>query len=144
MLEIVGEANAMADPLAAASLLMAMIAMLYGAWTPELTTAANSDLFDQLADRKSKNLPPIRSALIAKALPLAVGAWAGTTIFFGRAWRTLQTLQHPPKGAVLDDVGAAFVVVEAFTALLALSLIWQVGALAYRLAQCCGWVPLRR
>lgn len=136
--------NTMADPLAAASLLMAMIAMLYGAWTPELTTAASTDLFDQLADRKKKNLPPIRSALIAKALPLAVGAWAGTMIFFGRAWRILLTLQHGPKGAALDDVGAAFVVVEAFTALLALSLTWQVSMLAYRVAQCRGWIPLRR
>jgi hypothetical protein len=138
------DANSMSDPLAAASLLMAMIAMLYGAWTPEMNLATTSDLSEQLVDRKAKDLPGISSALMAKALPLAVGACAATVIFFCRSCRILQTLQHPPKGAVLDDVGAAFVVVEAFTALLAASLIVQVVRLVDRIAQCHGWIQLRR
>ena len=66
----------MADPLAAASLLMAIIAMLYGAWSAEMTQASGLVLKPLKKDRRSQR-EQIVVALNQKAIPLAAGSWCG-------------------------------------------------------------------
>jgi hypothetical protein len=126
----------MADPLAAASLVMAIIAMLYGAWSAEISQAAALTLDPLRADRVANKAPQLWGAFVPKAVPLGLGALSALTIFFWRAAAIVGTLWRHPKGAVFDDVGAAFVVTVGFTLLLALSLGWQIFKLIGQLFAC--------
>jgi hypothetical protein len=126
----------MADPLAAASLVMAIIAMLYGAWSAEISQAATLTLDPLRADRVANKAPQLWAAFVPKAVPLGLGALSALAIFFWRAAAIVGTLWRHPKGAVFDDVGAAFVVTVGFTLLLALSLGWQILKLIGQLFAC--------
>lgn len=126
----------MGDPLAAASLVMAILAMLYGAWSAEISAAAARTLKPLQIDRKEIDQPVILAALNAKALPLWAGALATLLIFAWRVWGIIQSIWDHPADAVFDDVGAAFVVTEFVTLVLFVSLTGQVGALRKQLRDC--------
>jgi hypothetical protein len=125
----------MGDPLAAASLVMAIIAMLYGAWSAEISQAAALPLDALRADRVANKAPQLWAAFVPKAVPLGFGALLALAIFSWRAAAIVATLWHHPR-AVFDDVGAAFVVTVGFTLLLTQSLGWQVIKLIGQLFAC--------
>jgi hypothetical protein len=125
----------MADPLAAAALLMAILAVLYGAWTADIATALGLALPFKKADRDSQRAT-ISSVQSRKALPLTLGAWCAVAVFVWRAGAIALTVVFHPKGACFDDVGAAFVLTELFTLLLAISVTGQLCQLQRKLAEC--------
>jgi hypothetical protein len=126
----------MADPLAAASLVMAVIAMLYGAWAADIDRSATLVLRTLRADRLRLDRPVIHRALMTKALPLWVGASAAVVIFAMRAAKIIGSIWTHPADAGFDDVGAAFVVTELAIVLLAFALGAQLLALLQKLAEC--------
>jgi hypothetical protein len=126
----------MGDPLAAASLVMAIIAMLYGAWSADISRAATLTLRPLKADRMSLDRPLIAQALNTKAWPLWAGALATLAIFAWRVVTIVRTIWRHPPGAQFDDVGAAFVVTEIITLVLFATLSGQVRALRKQLRGC--------
>jgi hypothetical protein len=126
----------MADPLAAASLVMAVIAMLYGAWSAEIDRAATLALRPLKADRVRLDRPGIRRALVSKALPLWFGALTTLVIFAWRAIQVVRSIWDHPADATFDDVAAAFLVTQIVILLLVYTLGAQVLALRQKLADC--------
>ncbi|HEY5071745.1 MAG TPA: hypothetical protein VII63_06905 [Caulobacteraceae bacterium] len=112
----------MADVLAAASMLLAIVAVLFGVWNGDVVDAIRIDLEDLRANRRPQRTK-IVDVLLAKALPLTAGAWLTVAVFAprslaligaARACRALPTCRY-------DDVGAAFVLTEFFVVLIAVS-----------------------
>jgi hypothetical protein len=112
----------MADPLAAGALIMAILAALYGAWNADIAAALNLSIAPLKADR-SEQRKQISRTLSQKALPLAIGAWGTLAVFVWRAGAIALTPFSPPKGAVFDDVGAAFILTQLFIAAMA---VWRI------------------
>jgi hypothetical protein len=122
----------LADPLAAASLLMAILAVLYGAWTPDMAQAMRLVIKPLSPDRKGQR-GQITTALVSKAMPLALGAASAFVVFFARAWGLVQAIH---AGRKVEDVQAAFVLTQIFTLVLAVSATVQVMKLAWKRIQC--------
>ena len=118
----------MADPLAAASLLLAIIAVLFGAWYSEIANAATFEFARQLLNRKVQR-PPIFGTLFAKALPLAVGAWLCMVVFAPRGASIISnvaTCRCAGDWGKYEDVQAAFVLSELFVTLIAIAATVQL------------------
>jgi hypothetical protein len=110
----------LSNAIAASSMLLAVVAVLFGVWNGAIDDALALDVSGapstQLPQRKQ-----LRSAILTKAVPLALGAWLTALVFLARShgiavttltcWRT--------KGCQPDDVSAAFVLTEAFVLLIA-------------------------
>lgn len=107
------------DLLAAASLLLTVLAVLYGLWYPEMaaTLAIRPALHleDSVADRRA-----VKRVLTQRALPLAMGSLAVTVVFTPDAARILwdSVTQIRSVGwsfARYDAVRAAFLLVTMLT-----------------------------
>ncbi|MGL9646349.1 hypothetical protein, partial [Escherichia coli] len=68
----------MSDEIAVASLLMAILAILYGAWYSEIVKAVNLDVPKH---EKAINLGIAKEALFSKCLPLLVLSILTTAVF---------------------------------------------------------------
>ncbi|MFN3352949.1 MAG: hypothetical protein ACK4Z5_05010 [Brevundimonas sp.] len=124
----------MTDALSAASLLLAMIALIFGAWWPKLTFAAEFE-FSESEGNRPEQRRPIRATLFGQAIPLTIGAVVAALIF---APRTLKLMQDAiacgcPSPARLNDVAAAFVVSEILLWTIAVALIVQTSRISVNL-----------
>lgn len=68
----------MSDEISAASLLMAVVAILYGAWYQEIISASNTNVPPH---DKHRPLAVVEAALFSRCLPLAVMAVAVVLVF---------------------------------------------------------------
>ncbi len=119
--------------LAASSMLLAIVAVIFGAWTGDLSKALSLAFPPQVLNREPQRLQ-IRSAIYSKALPLTVGAWFSAAVF---AYRSLlimgDTIGCTPKQCSYDDVSAAFVLTETFVIVAAISASAQLFDLTRKL-----------
>ncbi|HEY2070366.1 MAG TPA: hypothetical protein VGG48_12490 [Rhizomicrobium sp.] len=124
----------MANPLAAASVLLAVVAVLYGAWNGDVANAINLKFASQPENRGPAR-EQIRNAINTKALPLTLGCWLSVAVF---AWRVANLITGAigclySTSCVYDDVGAAFVLTEAFVIVIAISATRQLIQLQQKL-----------
>lgn len=117
-----------ADALSAAGLLLAMIALIFGAWWPQLAKAADFSFADSKPNRKEQR-GPIYATLFGQAVPLAIGAFCAALIFLPRALGLIEEAMACGCFELnrLDDVAAAFVVSEALLILIACAALVQLG-----------------
>lgn len=118
--------STMTEALSAASLLLAMIALIFGAWWPQLSRAADFAFASSRGNRGTERWP-IAATLLGQALPLSLGGVAAAYVFFPRAWRLMfEAIDCGcPTPDRLNDVSAAFVVSEAMLCLIALAAVVQ-------------------
>jgi hypothetical protein len=127
-----------ADPLSAAAMLLAIVAVLFGAWTGEVSAAIRFRLQPQKENREQDRIV-IRDALYKKALPLTLGAWLTVAVFANRVIGIFLTA----RGCICDpqcqydDVGAAFALTEVFLIAVAVSATGQLVMLVRKL--CRSW-----
>lgn len=116
----------MTDALSAAGLLLAMIALIFGAWWPRLTYAASFGFADSKPNRKEER-GPIWAILLGQAAPLMLGAVAAALVFAPRAWGLIREALACDCASLgrLNDVAAAFVVSEALLCLIAAAVVVQ-------------------
>ena len=134
----VTEASKMADLLSAASLLLTVLGIVFGAWYPEIVKAREEAVPPQHVDRVAVRRM-VRTALYAKALPLALAATILAALFFPNA----KTIARGAYGSFMvsgwdafdkyDAVEAAFCLVVALAGLLAAYLILLAGSLRAKL-----------
>jgi hypothetical protein len=127
----------MADPLAAASLLMAVLAVLFGIWIGDIVSAIRIDMEVLRANRRIQRRQ-MMDALLLKALPLTVGAWLVALVFAPRSFGLAQSAFTCRGGCEFDDVGAAFVLMEAFAVVIVITLSVQTIRLIVKLAASFG------
>jgi hypothetical protein len=113
----------MANPLAASSVLLAIVAVLFGAWTGDVAKAIDLTLPPQVANREGQRRI-MRAALYGKALPLCVGAWLTSAVFAPRVAAIAFVAAHclGASHCGYDDVNAAFVLTEVFVIVVA---VWS-------------------
>jgi hypothetical protein len=122
----------MADAMSAASLLVAILAVLFAAWIGDIVSAIRIDVEALRANRRPQRRL-MMNALLSKALPLTVGAWLVALIFAPRSFGLAQSIFTCRGGCKFDDVGAAFVLMEAFAALIVVTLSVQTTRLVLKL-----------
>jgi len=116
----------MSDAISAASLLMAVVAILYGAWYQEINHATQVRV--ELHDNHTP-LGIVEAALFRRCLPLAAMAGVVVLVFLpptvGIAWHALGIVQtHGFAGyALYDPVRTAFCLVVVVGAAIA----WHLG-----------------
>lgn len=120
--------------LSAASLLTAVIALLYSLWYPELREATEAKIEIQHGDRgPARRL--VREALIAKGLPLVAATFVQLVVFAPDAAAILSnairlTSKTETNGLVVyDSVQAAFLAVYLFS----IALMFVATRIVYRL-----------
>jgi hypothetical protein len=136
------EASKMADLLSAASLLLTVLGVVFGAWYAEIIAAIGMPI-----PSHAPNRGPVRDAVhaaLAKALPLALASVILTAIFLPDAVKIVGLGIHAFRtlgcGAFheYDAVEAAFSFVVVFTGCLAAFLIYLVWCLRGRLKKIAG------
>ena len=121
----------MADLLAAASLLLTVITILYSIWYPEISEALKLPIDEHPLNNKEAH-GKCRALLISKVIPLAVVATALFLINFPDTWHIVSdglAQLHSPARAGYNAVRTAFVVVEVVLAFLAVHTIWAAKML---------------
>jgi hypothetical protein len=107
----------MSDKLSAASLLLTIVAVLYGMWYPLITASLDTTVPQFAADRR-KPLKSVREVFARRAAPLAAAAWCVALVFLpdavGIVIASLRHAVHEGLASVLDydSVATAFVLVE--------------------------------
>jgi hypothetical protein len=125
----------MSDLLSAASLLLALITVLYGLWYPEITSALTQKIPPYKEDRP-RPYQLVASVLFSRALPLSFAALTLGLVFLPDAvkiiWRTVVTF-FDSSGTRYEygAVETAFCVVVIF----AFSVAGHAIALAFKLNQ---------
>lgn len=121
----------MGDLLSAASLLLAVVGVLYGLWYPELMAA----LAVKMPQHKEDRVAPHRrvsSTLLSRAVPLALGFSVLALVFLPDALAILIiSLRHFRDEGVAalhryDPVRTSFCLVVAFALSLAAHVVWLV------------------
>jgi hypothetical protein len=122
------------DVLSAASLLAAIVGLLYSLWYPEMREALAAERMLHRQDREP-SIAVVREAIRTKALPLFLASSVQVLIFGPDALtaiRKIIKLTSPPGQPVsveYDSVQAAFVVVyivSVLLATLALAMLWRL------------------
>ena len=120
----------MADALSAASLLLAAVALVYGAWSGDIEKEA-SRTYSPNAKAKEREKAVSRAVLWRKAIPLAIAGWFILAVFAPRTvvitWDTGRALLTGRWR--YDDVSTIFVLSTGLTLALALHLLGRVLAL---------------
>jgi hypothetical protein len=120
----------MDDPLAAASLLLAAVALVYGAWSGDIDREAGRT-YSSNARAKDKQKDETRAVLWLKAFPLTTAGWAVFAVFAPRTimitWETCRALLAGSWR--YGDVSTIFVLSTVLTLALALHLAGRVLAL---------------
>lgn len=120
----------MADALSAASLLLAALALVYGAWSGDIEREAGRS-YSANATTKGREKDATRAVLWGKAVPLAAAGWTILAVF---AWRVL-TIVRDTVGQALagtwryGDVQTIFVLATLLILGLALHLTGRIVAL---------------
>lgn len=124
----------MSEALSAASLLLAMIALVFGAWWPSITAAAEFRFAKSELNRPEERRP-IRTTLIGQAIPLTVSAVVAAVIFMPRALGLVKDGIECDCFSLdqLNDVAAAFVVSEILLCTIALALCVQTTRISWSL-----------
>jgi hypothetical protein len=132
----------MSDKLSAASLLLAIVAVLYGMWYPQLTEALRTKVPEFSADR-AKPRKEVAEVRKGRAFPLMVAAVGVGVVFLpdavAIALQSLRIAASEGLGAVrdYDSVTTAFVLVEVVSLYFAIHFVgmWtEFGRLLKRLA----------
>jgi hypothetical protein len=120
-----------ADAIAAASLVLAILAALYSLWLSDVTAAldleAKADRDDRTPQRKQ-----VTRALLTKAVPLSLATIAGASILFPRSRAVLRQVDEHWQDWVFDDVKALFVLTEAMLILLTIVAFAQLLRLIFK------------
>jgi hypothetical protein len=123
-----------ADLLSAASLLLAVVSVVYGLWYPDLVTTLATSVPKHAEDRKQPHRK-VSSILFRRSLPLAVAAILVGSIFLPDAIILIvqalhQYHQHGLKAlGSYDAVATAFCLVELFS----IALAWHATRLCVKL-----------
>ncbi len=121
----------MGDLLSAASLLLAVVGILYGLWYGEIEFALGIKPSQHSQDNMAK-LGTVSSTLAKRAVPLAIAASLVSMIFLPDAIRLilLSSNNYLTKGpSAFKDYGAvetAFCVVIIFTSSISMDVIWKI------------------
>lgn len=126
--------NDFANPLSAASLMLAAIALVYSAWS----TSIQNDITRQFSPNdkmRETERREVRQTMTSRALPLAMASTSVLVVFAARLWNVMVSVIDHWSGtkSQYDDVAAAFVVTVFFVAGLTVHLWKQVGRLQARL-----------
>jgi hypothetical protein len=121
----------MSDLLSAASLLLAVVGVIYGLWYAEISSALDTKLPSRShAEDRADVLKPIRRVFFAKAIPLSLGSGSIALVFLppsvGIVCRFVNSLCRLGPSVILqyDAITTSFVMVEVFAlALACLSLV---------------------
>jgi hypothetical protein len=136
----VTESSKMSDLLAAASLLLTVLGIVYGTWYSEIVSAIGAPIGAHIVNRGPER-QRVRAALYGKALPLALAAVVLTGLFLPDALTIALSALKALKLAGCDAfqsynaVEAAFCVVVALTGALAGYLISLVCQLKRKLRE---------
>jgi hypothetical protein len=113
-----------ADAIAAAALVLAILVALYTLWLGDVTAAldlrAKPDPDDRVPQRKQ-----VTRALLTKALPLSAATIAGACILFPRSRAIICQVHLHSSDWDFDDVKALFVLTETLLILLGIVAIVQ-------------------
>lgn len=122
----------MSDILSAASLLLTVLAILFGLWYEEIKSALNLPIERDPRDRGKTNTK-IRSTLIARAIPLTIAACLLTLVFAPDTIRIIVSSVGNFSAKGLDAfsdysaVATSFVLVILITLVLAIYLLdWTI------------------
>jgi len=136
----VAETSKMADLLSAATLLLTVVGVVYGTWYAEIISAIDVGVPAHAADRGPVRRR-VRSALYAKALPLAIAAVILTLLFLPDALVIISSKIHWIRTVGLkalssyNAVKAAFCFVVLLTGFLAGYLLFLVHRLRAKLQE---------
>jgi hypothetical protein len=121
----------MTDLLAAASLLLTVVTILYSIWYPEVSEALKLPIDPHPLNNKDAH-SKCRGLLIGKVIPLAIVATALCVINLPDAWQIVTDAVAQlgqPVHSGYSAVRTAFVVVEVVLAFLAAHTVWTVKTL---------------
>jgi hypothetical protein len=122
--------SGMDNALSAASLLLAAVALIYGAWSGDIEREVTRDVSPN-ANAKEKEKAHTRAVLWGKAIPLAIAGWAIVAVFTPRTMLiTFDTCRALVAGTWrYGDVTTIFVLSTALSLALAIHLVSRVLAL---------------
>ena len=125
----------MGDVLSASSVLLAILAVVYGVWQPEITAALGLKMPAEVADRGAEQ-DTLKSILRSKAIPLTLAAWTIALVFAPRALDLAVTVVRciGSKRCQYDDVRAGFITIEVLLIALAAISSFQVWKLRAKLS----------
>jgi len=132
----------MSDLLSAASLLLAVVSVVYGLWYPEIVHAMDTTIPKHAEDRR-RPYKDVSTMLFRRSLPLAIAALVVTAVFLPDAlrigWLSINDYSESGWSALrrYDSVATAFFVVELFATALtvhAVNLAVKLFQLRRRLA----------
>lgn len=122
-----------ANALAASSLLLTVLTLLFTVWSEPLRAARTATFGADIEERPAQR-EPVRTTLHRRAFPLAVGSWLVAGIFFPR---TACILKAIPDGfghlERYDDVLAGLAVSELFLIWLALATTFEAAEIRHNL-----------
>ena len=125
--------SSMPDALSSASLLLAAIALVYGAWSPSIDVEV-ARVYSANAETKAYEQADTRRILAGRARPLTVCCWLVAIVFLPRCWsiaaETVRCVAALGRGCVYDDVAAVFVLAEVVVSVLAFHLTSRMRLLA--------------
>jgi hypothetical protein len=128
--------SSMGDALSSASLLLAALALVYGAWSGSIDKETNR-IYAAGENTKEDEKKETRRVRNRRALPISVGSWLIAVTFVPRDFdifrNTLSCAEQDHCG--YDDVAAIFILTQVFILALALHLTGRVRALSNKLAQ---------
>lgn len=126
--------NDFANPLSAASLVLAAIALVYSAWSASIQNDIDRSFSpnDKIMETERGE---VRQTMMSRALPLAMASTSVLVVFAARFWSVMVSVIDHWSGtrSQYDDVTAAFVVTQIFVAGLTVHLWRQVWRLKKRL-----------
>ena len=115
----------MGDLLSAASLLLAIVSVIYGLWYNEIVTATETRVPPHIEDREAPRLV-VHHVLIARAVPVTVGACLVAMVFlpdvveiFAKSVKLLVT-RGGTANLAYDAVATSLCLVEVFAITLAI------------------------
>lgn len=124
----------MGDLLAAVSLILAMIGVVYSVWYPMIAETLRISVPDHLKDAENQRRR-VRHTLNARALPLAFASSALAIILLPEAWcvikSTILAVLRPEPGVIYeyDAVAACLLLVMALAIGFAVHLVIEVREL---------------
>jgi hypothetical protein len=130
----------MSDLLSSASLLLTLIALLYGMWYQEIVAAIDTFVDDQPADRKP-GYDRARGVYLTKAMPLAVAAVILTLVFTPETIKVMiGSLEHARADGWraiydYDAVSTSLILVTLGSGFFAGHLVWSVSELTKKIGK---------
>lgn len=123
-----------ANPLSAASLVLAAIALVYTAWSASIQNMIDRPFSPNDAVKASEQAE-VRRTMVSRAIPLALASTSVLIVFTPRSWAVIMSVVDywHGNGSHYDDVAAIFVFTQIFVTSLAVHLWMQARRLNSRL-----------